>query len=104
MLEELCQNGDSDARRDYLFYLAVGNTKLKDYARARQLVEKFLSVEPTNRQAQELEKYIQERLTKEGLLGMAIVGGATLAGGAIVIAGTVTYGLMSLGKRLWRRN
>lgn len=93
MLEDLCNSGMPEARRDYLFYLAVGNTKLKDYTRAKELVKKFLSVEPQNRQAQELDKYIQERLTKEGLMGMAVVGGA-----ALVVGGLVGIG-MALSKK-----
>lgn len=28
-LEDLCSTGDAEARRDYLFYLALANTKLK---------------------------------------------------------------------------
>ena len=43
-----------------------------------------MQVEPGNRQAQELEAIIQKKMEKEGLIGMAVVGGATLAlGGKI---------------------
>ena len=38
-----------------------------------------MQVEPGNRQAQELEAIIQKKMEKEGLIGMAVVGGATLA-------------------------
>jgi fission 1 protein len=41
-------------------------------------------VEPENRQAQELDKLIKDKMTKEGLLGMAMVGGAALAIGGLV--------------------
>ncbi|GBN85649.1 hypothetical protein AVEN_31678-1 [Araneus ventricosus] len=55
-----------------------------DYNRALKLLSKFLSIEPTNRQAQELQKYVKEKMRHEGLMGMAIVGGAALAIGSVV--------------------
>ncbi|KAG8190686.1 hypothetical protein JTE90_001294 [Oedothorax gibbosus] len=84
LLEDLFQNGDATAKRDYMYYLAIGHTKLTDYNRALDLLSKFLSVEPTNRQAQQLQKYAKDKLKKEGLLGMALVGGAALAIGSVV--------------------
>ncbi|XP_067143313.1 mitochondrial fission 1 protein [Centruroides vittatus] len=84
LLEDLFNNGDEQAKRDYLYYLAVGNTKLKEYNKASSYIKAFLSVEPTNRQAQELQKLIKDRMRKEGLMGMAIVGGAALALGGLV--------------------
>ncbi|CAG2175270.1 unnamed protein product, partial [Oppiella nova] len=82
--EDLCSTGDPNARRDYLYYLALANTKLKEYQRARDCIKKFLSVEPDNRQAQELDRLIRDKLTKEGLLGMAMVGGAAVAIGGLI--------------------
>ncbi|XP_042900322.1 mitochondrial fission 1 protein [Parasteatoda tepidariorum] len=93
LLEDLFQSGDAMQKRDYMYYLAIGHTKLKDYNRALQLLSKFLSIEPTNRQAQTLQKYVKGKMKKEGLLGMAIVGGAALA-----IGGAVTLG-MALAKK-----
>jgi fission 1 protein len=84
ILEDLCSTGDDEAKRDYLFYLAVANTKLGEYQRAHECCKKFLTVEPSNRQAQELEKLIRDRITKEGLKGMAIAGGAAIAVGGLV--------------------
>jgi fission 1 protein len=85
LLEDLCSSGDPIAMRDYLYYLAFANTRLKDYERARDCIKKFLAVEPSNRQAQELEAIIRDRLTKEGLKGLVITGGVAVA--ASVIAG-----------------
>jgi len=84
LLEDLCSTGDEEARRDYLFYLAIANTKLGENQRALECCKKFLSVEPNNRQAQELEKIIKDRQLKEGLKGAAVVGGAALVVGGIV--------------------
>ena len=46
------QNRDETNKRDYLYYLAVGNTKLKEYATALKYIRALLQVEPGNRQAQ----------------------------------------------------
>ena len=52
-LQLLClQNRDEYNKRDYLYYLAIGNTKLKEYATALKYVRALLQVEPGNRQAQ----------------------------------------------------
>lgn len=84
LLEELCRRGEEEAKRDYLFYLAIGNAKLKEYQLALKYVRALLHLEPNNKQALELEKVIKKRMEKEGFIGMAIVGGAALALGAIV--------------------
>ena len=49
-----------------------------------KFIRGLLQVEPGNRQAQELETIIQKKMEKEGLIGMAVVGGATLALGGKV--------------------
>ncbi|RWS28473.1 BLTX81-like protein [Leptotrombidium deliense] len=94
LLEQLCYSGDDDAKRDYLFYLSVANTRIGDYPRALNCTRKFLAAEPNNRQAQDLEKIIKERMAKESLKGMAIVGGTA----ALVIGGLVGIG-MALSKK-----
>ncbi|UYV70171.1 FIS1 [Cordylochernes scorpioides] len=102
MFEDLFKNGDETAKRDYLFYLAIGMAKLKDYQKALRYVKAFLTVEPENRQAKDLEALISQRMKKgivqywinsavtnwlvvtEGLMGAAIVGGAVIALGGLV--------------------
>ena len=78
------QNRDESGKRDYLFYLAIGNARIKEYQVALKYVRGLLQVEPGNRQAQELESIIKKKMEKEGLVGMAGVGGATLALGGLV--------------------
>ena len=78
------QNRDESGKRDYLFYLAIGNARIKEYQTALKFVRGLLQVEPGNRQAQELEQIIKKKMEKEGLVGMAVVGGATLALGGLV--------------------
>ncbi len=41
-------------------------------------------MQPGNRQAQDLEAVVTKKMEKDGLKGMAVVGGATLALGAVV--------------------
>lgn len=80
----LFQNRDESGKRDYLYYLAIGNARIKEYQTALKFVRGLLQVEPGNRQAQELEQIIKKKMEKEGLIGMAVVGGATLALGGLV--------------------
>ncbi|GAB6019889.1 mitochondrial membrane protein [Chamberlinius hualienensis] len=83
-LEDLVKSGDIEAKRDYLYYLAVGNARIREYNVALMYLENLLSVEPSNSQAKELSKVIQKRMHNEGLMGMAIVGGATLVAGTLL--------------------
>lgn len=87
LLENLYYEGSQSARRDYLYYIAVGQTRLKNYNLALDCTEQFLQYEPNNHQALKLKGYIKERLTKDGLIGMAITGGAALALGSLVALG-----------------
>jgi len=84
LLEDLYKNRDESGKRDYLYYLAIGNARIKEYQEALKFLRALLQVEPGNRQAQDLETIIKKRMEKEGLIGMAVVGGATLALGGLV--------------------
>ncbi|XP_019873274.1 mitochondrial fission 1 protein-like [Aethina tumida] len=86
LLEELYRT-DEEGQRDYLYYLAVGNARLKEYSKALSYVRSFLSVEPGNQQVQSLHQTIKKRMEKDGLKGMAMAGGVALAVGAIVGVG-----------------
>ena len=78
------QNRDESGKRDYLYYLAIGNARIKEYQTALKYIRGLLQVEPGNRQAQDLELVIKKKMEKEGLIGMAVVGGAALAFGGLV--------------------
>lgn len=98
LLEDLFQNREGENKRDYLYYLAIGNTKLKEYATALKYVRALLQVEPGNRQAQELEVIVKKRLEKDGMVGMAVAGGAALAFGGLVGLGAMIIGRQALRK------
>ncbi|XP_062850279.1 mitochondrial fission 1 protein [Trichomycterus rosablanca] len=87
LLEELVQKTTKDDQRDFLFYLAVGHYRLKEYERALKYIRILLKNEPGNKQAIELEKLINQALKKDGLVGMAIVGGIGL--GVAGLAGLI---------------
>lgn len=94
LLEELLKKSARDKNqnlRDYLYYLAVGYARLKDYAPAMKHVKALLQLEPGNRQAQDLEKAIQKNMESDALKGAAIAGGAVLAAGALVGLGMAFF-------------
>jgi fission 1 protein len=79
-----------DRRRECLYYLALGNYKLGNYAEARRYNDNLLELEGGNLQAQSLRQLIDDRVAKEGLMGVAIVGG--LAAAAAVGVGFLVRG------------
>nr|XP_048289859.1 mitochondrial fission 1 protein isoform X1 [Myodes glareolus] len=87
LLEELLPKGSKEEQRDYVFYLAVGNYRLKEYEKALKYVRGLLQTEPQNTQAKELERLIDKAMKKDGLVGMAIVGGMAL--GVAGLAGLI---------------
>ena len=79
-----------ERRRECLYYLALGNYKLGNYAEARRYNDSLLELEGGNLQAQSLRQLIDEKVSKEGLMGVAIVGG--LAAAAAVGVGMLVKG------------
>ncbi|KAF2207803.1 Mitochondrial fission 1 protein [Cercospora zeina] len=72
-----------DRRRECLYYLALGNYKLGNYAEAKRYNDSLLEIEPGNLQSQSLSQLIEDRVNKEGLVGVAIVGGLAVAAGVV---------------------
>lgn len=83
LLQELYNTNES-GQRDYLYYLAIGNARVKEFSKALAFIRSFLEIEPGNQQVISLQTSIQKKMDKEGLVGMAITGGAVLAVGAVV--------------------
>lgn len=54
LLEELVQT-HSEGNRDYIYYLAIGNARIKEYSVALKFCKAFLQIEPNNQQAITLE-------------------------------------------------
>lgn len=72
-----------ERRRECLYYLALGNFKLGNYAEARRYNDLLLQKEPANLQASNLRTLIDDKVAKEGLMGVAIVSGIAVAAGVI---------------------
>lgn len=72
-----------ERRRECLYYLALGHFKLGNYAEARRYNEILLDHEPTNMQAGSLRNLIDDKVAKEGMVGVAIVGGLAIAAGVV---------------------
>ncbi|XP_039183735.1 mitochondrial fission 1 protein-like [Crotalus tigris] len=86
-VHKLLLKGNKEEQRDYVFYLAVANYRLKEYEKALKYIRGLLKTEPSNTQALEMEKLIKKAMQKDGLVGMAIVGGMAL--GAASLAGLI---------------
>ncbi|KAF9266915.1 mitochondrial fission 1 protein [Marasmius fiardii PR-910] len=87
LLQELYRS-EPKRRRECLYYLALGHYKMGNYEEARKFNELLLEKEPTNLQAISLAQLIDKGVTKEGYVGMALVGGA-LALGTLAMASLI---------------
>jgi len=72
-----------DRRRECLYYLALGHYKLGNYAEARKYNDLLVDLEPGNLQAASLRGLIEEKVQREGLVGVALVGGLAVAAGIV---------------------
>nr|AFK45438.1 unknown [Lotus japonicus] len=75
---------DPVQQREKLYLLAIGHYRSGDYSRSRDLVERCLMIAPDWRQAATLKKTIEDKITKDGVIGLGIA--ATAAG---LIAGGI---------------
>lgn len=84
MLEAALSGDDNPLKmREKLYLLAVGYFRSGDYSRSRELVEQCLTIAPDWRQAMTLKKSIEDRITKDGVIGIGIAATAVglIAGG-----------------------
>ncbi|KAI1177485.1 mitochondria fission 1 protein [Nemania sp. FL0916] len=72
-----------ERRRECLYYLALGNYKLGNYGEARRYNDLLLEKEPANLQASDLRRLIDDKVTKEGLVGVAIISGVAIVAGVM---------------------
>lgn len=84
MLEaSLANSSPSLEQKEKLYLLGVGYYRCGDYSRSRQLVGKCLEIQPDWRQAQFLKKTVEDRISKDGVIGIGITATAVglIAGG-----------------------
>ncbi|KAK4580933.1 hypothetical protein RGQ29_024552 [Quercus rubra] len=85
MLEDSLVNNTSSPlqQREKLYLLAIGYYRSGAYSRSRQLVEQCLEIAPDWRQALTLKKAIEDKIAKDGVIGIGITATAVglIAGG-----------------------
>ena len=115
IFEGLCKD-DPDNKRDYIYYLAIAYTRMKDYTTAQKYVQAFLEIEPNNMQVMLLDvsntcsltlkqifykclfmSHSQEHIEKE--LNKEFKKDAAIAGGALLVLG----GLLGVGFALAKK-
>jgi mitochondrial fission 1 protein len=72
-----------ERRRECLYYLALGHYKLGIFAEARKYNDLLLDHEPANLQAADLRRLIDDKVAKEGMMGVAIISGVAIAAGVV---------------------
>lgn len=82
MLSEIFRNSP-ERRRECLYYLGLGNYKLGNYAEARKYNDLLLDHEPQNMQATSLKQLIDDRVSRDGMIGAALVGGLAVTAGVV---------------------
>uniref|UniRef100_A0A0E0HDS4 Mitochondrial fission 1 protein n=1 Tax=Oryza nivara TaxID=4536 RepID=A0A0E0HDS4_ORYNI len=101
MLEaSLGQSNSPLQTREKLYLLAVGHYRNGDYPRSRQLVDRCLEIQPDWRQALSLRKAIEDKIAKDGLIGIGIATTAVglLVGGIAAIAARKNEMLLRRGE------
>ncbi|SAL98217.1 hypothetical protein [Absidia glauca] len=73
-----------ERRRECLYFLALGHYKIASYSEARTYNQQLLKLEPRNAQALGLAKQIDEKVSTEGAIGLAIVSGVVAVAAALV--------------------
>jgi len=87
LLQELYR-AEPTRRRECLYYLALGHYKMGNFEEAKKFNALLMEKEPTNMQAISLAQLIDKGVTREGYIGMALVGGAA-AIGTLLVAGFI---------------
>ncbi|KAJ7834108.1 hypothetical protein B0H13DRAFT_224674 [Mycena leptocephala] len=87
LLQELYR-AEPTRRRECLYYLALGHFKMGNFEEAKKFNALLMEKEPTNMQAISLGQLIDKGVTREGYIGMALVGGAA-AIGTLLVAGLI---------------
>ncbi|PHT59853.1 hypothetical protein CQW23_02216 [Capsicum baccatum] len=73
MLEAYLANSSSPLQqREKLYLLAVGFYRSGEYSRSRELTDQCLEIAPDWRQALSLKKAIEDRITKDAVIGIGI--------------------------------
>lgn len=96
ILEGLLKRYDDDniPKRDYVYYLAIAHTRIKEYDRALEYINLLLAAEGDNHQAMDLKQLIEKRMKRDGLLGLAL----TVGFGGVAVLGVAAAAIMARKK------
>lgn len=74
--------------------LFVAQTKLSNYEQALKYTHSILNVQPGNDQVLDLQKEVESRMKRDGLIGLGIAGSAAIVGiaGVIGLGATIIFG------------
>lgn len=75
-----------DRRRECQYYIAIAHYRLGNYSNARTSIQAVLAAEPENRQAKALLSRIETSVSREGIIGMTLVGGVAAAALGVLFA------------------
>ncbi|CAK9880899.1 unnamed protein product [Sphagnum jensenii] len=78
-------------RREVLYMLAVGQYRTGEYVRSRQLLDQALQIAPNFRQAATLKSLVEDKIAKDGLVGVglaAAAAGVVASGIAAIVLGS----------------
>jgi len=87
LLEQLYQNPEENSKRDFVFFLALGNARLGEYTAALQYLDGLLAVEPDNSQVADLKAQLQQRMRDKAVKAAAIGGGLLAGLGGLAVVG-----------------
>lgn len=77
---------DRYADRDCLYYMALGHYRLDDVVSSRKCLDRLLKLAPNCRQAISLMDIVEDKITKDGVIGISIVSGLAVVGGLLAAA------------------
>ncbi|XP_066367090.1 mitochondrial fission 1 protein A-like [Miscanthus floridulus] len=89
MLQASLDNSGSPLEtKEKMYLLAVGLYRIGDYSKSRQLADRCLEIQPDWRQAMSLKKAIEDKIAKDGVIGIGIATAAVglLVGGIAALA------------------
>ncbi|CAF0780805.1 unnamed protein product [Didymodactylos carnosus] len=88
------ETNKDDAKRDYLYYMAIGEARLGNYESSLKYLDAILHVQSKNHQASNLKHEVERRMNVEGAIGL----GVTIGAGALIVGGLAAAAVAILKK------
>lgn len=91
LLEELFFSTNDVSTHDCLLHLSIGYGRVGDYTLALKYIRLLIMVEPSNREARELETELRRRLRRDGLTGVGFMAGVSVVVALLAVASYYIY-------------